>query len=75
MRRESPKQVPISESPTKREQRMSPSTGLVSLQQDRRSLDTSPSTQRDNTTGTPTSRENGIPLTGKNEPSSYEPAG
>ena len=75
MRRESPKQVPVSESPTKREQRMSPSTAPVSIQQDRRSLDTSPSTQRNNTTGMPTSRENGMPVTGKNESSSYEPAG
>ena len=76
---ESPKQVPTRESPVKRE-RMSPSAAPMSLQQERRPLDrreevTAPPAQRDNITGTPTVRENGTPMSGRNQTSAYEPAG
>jgi len=52
----------------------------MSHQQDRRPLDrrdegTATPTQRDSVTATPAQRENGPMMSGRNQPSSYEPTG
>jgi len=59
---------------------MSPSTAPISHQQDKRPQDrrdevTATPTQRDSVTATPTQRENGPMMSGRNQPSSYEPTG
>ena len=80
MKGEPPKQVLTRESPVKRD-RMPPSAGPLSVQQDRRPQDrreevVAPSTQRESVTGTPIQKENGPTLmSGRNQPSSYEPTG
>ena len=56
---------------------MSPSATPMSLQQDRRTVDrrednTGIPTQKDNVTGTPTARENGISMSGRSHPSTFE---
>lgn len=58
--------------------RISPSAAPISTQQDGRSLDkTNGSTgkppQRETVTGTPAMKENGTALSGRSQPSVYEP--
>ena len=67
IKRESPKQVPSRESPVKRD-RISPSAAPMSLQQDRR-----PQDRREETTVTPSQRENGLMTSARSQMPSYEP--